>query len=95
MTIEGYKISALIETLIDKVNNASQDGVIVLEKSTVIEIINYIKENEEIEIKEDSELAARYGSRTELPEDQWITKVPKQPLEEWYKERKQERLKDK
>lgn len=93
MTIEGNKISALIETLIDKVNNPSQDDVIVLEKSTVIEIINYIKENEEI--KEDAELAEQYGSRAELPEDQWLTKDPKQPLEEWYKERKQERLKGK
>jgi hypothetical protein len=92
--MEDNKMAAILETLIDKVNNASQDDVIVLEKSTVIEIISYIKENEGIERKEDSELVARYGSRAELPEDQWITKDPKQPLDEWYKERRQERLKE-
>ncbi|MGN5650967.1 hypothetical protein [Bacillus sp. Brlt_9] len=92
MSMEDNQIAVLLETLRDKVSNASQDDVIVLDKSIVTEIIKYIKENEEIEIKEDSDLAARYCRRVELPEDQWITKDPKQPLQDWYKERKQERL---
>ncbi|GAB6448262.1 hypothetical protein CON36_35625 [Bacillus cereus] len=51
---------------------------------------NKFEENEEA--KEDAELSERFGSRTDLPEDQWITRDPKKPFIEWYEERKRERL---
>lgn len=54
-----------------------------------------MKENESEEYeeaKEDAELSARFGSRADLPEDQWITKDPSKTLIEWYEERKREHL---
>ncbi|MED2737085.1 hypothetical protein [Bacillus toyonensis] len=96
MTKEDNKMSALMEKLRCKVDNASQNDEIVIEKSTVIDIIQYIQENEENkEVKEDTDLSARYGSRTDLSEEQWIKKDPKQSINDWYKERKRERLNEK
>ncbi|WP_460228322.1 hypothetical protein [Bacillus cereus] len=79
------ELSALLEELRNKIENSPNDDMINLEVSTVKKIINYLEEHEDN--IEDAELSARYGSRVELPEDQWIKKDPSVPSDQWLEER--------
>ncbi|GAB6549116.1 hypothetical protein bcgnr5378_08090 [Bacillus cereus] len=85
MEMGNDELSALLEELRNKIENSPNDDMINLEVSTVKKIINYLEEHEDN--IEDAELSARYGSRVELPEDQWIKKDPSVPSDQWLEER--------
>ncbi|GAB6431309.1 hypothetical protein bcgnr5372_46130 [Bacillus luti] len=100
MTKEDNEMSAIMKELMYKLQNSNHtDKEVSIEKSIVVDLVKYFKEKEEAEEaeeaeeeKEDAELSARYGSRADLPEDQWITLPPNQSLKDWYYERKREHL---
>lgn len=83
--MEHDELSALLEELRNKIENSPHDDVISLDISTAKKILKYLEESEE-DI-EDAELSARYGSRVDLPEDQWIKRDPNVPLDKWLEER--------
>ncbi|GAB6549104.1 hypothetical protein bcgnr5378_08120 [Bacillus cereus] len=93
MEMEHDELSLLLEEFRNKIENSPHDDVISLDISTAKKILKYLEESEE-DI-EDTELSARFGSRADLPDDQWITLPPNQSLKEWYEERRRERLKGK
>ncbi|GAB6549108.1 hypothetical protein bcgnr5378_08110 [Bacillus cereus] len=93
MTKEDKKLSALIEEFRIQVQNPSENGEVTLGISTAMEILKYLEEKEEG--IEDADLSARFGSRANLPDDQWITKDPNVPFEKWLEDRKREHLNEK
>ena len=77
----------LKENLVVGLNLEGHQKLFIIEESVLMNLVEKVAAIEDEE-KEDEELSARYETRLNLPEEEWIELPPGKSIIEHYKERK-------